>query len=125
MMSYWANFAYTGAPGTGRGGDLLEWTPWVGGSGNEPRYMVLDTEDGGGLRMESEVWTIAKVVAAVLEDPRLEEPKHRCGVLASLTWGDYIDADEYARVGSGLCRTLALDEYPWIDEGATATAGGG
>jgi len=125
MMSYWANFAYTGAPGTGRAGDLPDWTPWVGGSGDAPRYMVLDTPDDGGLRMESEVWTIEKVVASVLEDPRLEEPKHRCGVLASLTWWDYIDGDQYARAGGGLCRTLALDDYPWDDDAATTTAGGG
>jgi para-nitrobenzyl esterase len=28
MMSYWANFAYTGRPGRGRDGTLPEWRPW-------------------------------------------------------------------------------------------------
>src|SRR5690606_13891110 len=40
MMSYWAEFAYTGDPGRGRDGNEVPWLPW--GSGGKT-MIVLDT----------------------------------------------------------------------------------
>ena len=52
MMSYWAEFAHTGAPGRGRGGDQLAWTPWENGA-DTPRLLVFDTPGDGGIRVSS------------------------------------------------------------------------
>ncbi|HEY8493152.1 MAG TPA: carboxylesterase family protein [Myxococcota bacterium] len=115
MQSYWTQFAATGAPGRGRRGELPEWTPWDDGSELAPKYAVLDTPAGGGPRMASETWTIERVVSEVLADPRLAEPRARCGVLRALAlWGN-LPREEYARVGDGVCAPYAFDAYPWRD----------
>jgi para-nitrobenzyl esterase len=123
MRSYWSQFAYTGAPGRGREGDLPEWSAWDDASADAPRYLVLDTEEDGGLRMSSDVWTIERVVAEVLSDERLTDARDRCRVLYDLSDGDYIDRRQYATAGGGACRSLAFDDYPWEDA-PTAASGG-
>jgi para-nitrobenzyl esterase len=115
MMSYWAEFAYHGSPGRGRAGDLPEWSAWDPSSGSAPKYAVLDTPEGGGIRMASETWTMDKVVAEVLEDPRLSRTRDRCGVLYALARWEDMSRDEYAAAGGGVCRDYALDAYPWTD----------
>ncbi len=124
MRSYWTQFAYTGSPGRGREGDLPEWSAWDDASDEAPRYMVLDTEDGGGLRMSNDIWTVERVVAEVLRDERLSDARDRCRVLHGLTDWDYIDRHEYAAAGGGACRSFAYEDYPW-DDPATAVGGGG
>ena len=59
MMSYWAEFASTGAPGRGRGGKLPEWTPWDESAPDGERFMVFDSEADGGLRMSADAMTSA------------------------------------------------------------------
>jgi hypothetical protein len=80
MMSYCAEFAYSGAPGRGRNGDLPEWTAWNPDPAG-PKYLVLDTPEGGGLRMASETLTVERAVAGLLADPRFVEARRRCAVL--------------------------------------------
>ena len=55
MMSYWAQFAQAGAPGRGRRGELPEWKAWSDAAPDAPRYIVLDTPAGGGIRMETDL----------------------------------------------------------------------
>ena len=118
MMSYWTEFAYRGSPGRGREGELPEWKPWDP-TPDAPKYAVLDTPEGGGIRMASETWTLERVVADVLADPRLARARDRCGVLHALArWEDLSRAD-YATVGNGACRDFAFDAYPWTDVAAT------
>jgi para-nitrobenzyl esterase len=120
MMSYWAEFAYVGSPGRGRAGDLPEWTAWDPSSEAAPKYAVLDTPEGGGIRMASETWTLEKVVADVLADPRLARPRDRCGVLYALARWEDLSREAYAAAGGGVCRAYALDAYPWTDLAAAA-----
>ena len=54
MMSYWAEFARSGAPGRGGRGDLPLWTAWNSADGGD-KFIVLDTEQGGGVRMSRDV----------------------------------------------------------------------
>ena len=115
MMSYWAEFAYSGAPGRGRRGDLPEWQAWDESTPSAPRYAVLDTPAGGGVRMASETWDIERVLAKLLADPRLAAARDRCGVLHALAAWDYVSRDAYASAGGGVCRDLAFDAYPWTD----------
>jgi para-nitrobenzyl esterase len=82
MRSYWTSFAATGRPGRGEGGTLPEWSAWDPSEGGH-KFMHLDSEAGGGLRMGSEPVTVAGVLAAVAADPRLATPKARCWATTS------------------------------------------
>jgi para-nitrobenzyl esterase len=76
VSSYWAQFAYTGAPGRGRAGNLPEWTAWNGDEG-AGKFIVLDTPAGGGPRMENKAVTKESLLAQLASDPRLDD-KLRC-----------------------------------------------
>jgi para-nitrobenzyl esterase len=119
MMSYWAQFAASGSPGRGRRGDLPEWSAWDASSPEAPKYALLDTPAGGGVRMASETWTLDRVVAEVLADPRLTDARKRCQVLRTLALWDYLEIDDYAKVGDGACSAYAFDAYPWGRMAAT------
>jgi para-nitrobenzyl esterase len=109
MMSYWTAFAYDGAPGRGRGGDLTEWKAWDSAPGAD-KFMILDTEAGGGTRMSQEAVSSPEVVAAVSTDPRFETPKERCTVLRSLTkWWKALPPEQYA----SSCADYPIDAFPW------------
>ena len=69
MMSYWAAFARDGRPGRGTAGDVIEWTAWEPEGAS--KFIVLDTAEGGGLRMASDVTQATEVVALIESDPRL------------------------------------------------------
>lgn len=79
MMSYWAEFARSGSPGRGNQRELPEWTAWDPSSAEAPKFMILDTPAGGGLRMSSEVVTAETLIAQVESDPRLGSGEARCG----------------------------------------------
>ncbi len=85
MMSYWVNFAATGAPGRGVKGDLPEWKAWSNASGAE-RIMLLDSPAGGGARMSNDLETRDRITTDLLADPRLKTPARRCTVLARTAW---------------------------------------
>ena len=115
MMSYWTEFAYAGDPGQGRHGDLPHWLPWDDSHPEAHRYVILDSESDGGVRMGSEPVTVAQVLAAVAGDPRLRTPHERCIVyreLAHWSWDRDFDRDEYAR----LCRDFPYERHPWREE---------
>jgi len=87
MMSYWAAFAKNGDPGRGLDGTLPAWTAWDDSTATAPKYVLLATPKGGGIRMTNEIETPEKVVAAVDADPRLVTPAERCEVLRVLATG--------------------------------------
>jgi len=72
MMSYWAEFAYSGSPGRGRDGTLPEWRPWARSpvpeldGGAAETFLVLDTQAGGGIRMSADASTPADVLRAMM-----------------------------------------------------------
>lgn len=97
MMSYWANFARTGSPGRGTKGDLPEWKAWDPSSVDAPKYAVLDTAEGGGIRLATETETPESVVARVSTDPRFDTPEKRCQMLAVLAERSrFFTKDQYA-----------------------------
>jgi para-nitrobenzyl esterase len=113
MMSYWANFAWTGDPGRGRGEDLPAWTAWDGRPGGH-KYMILDTADGGGVRMGSEPVTVESVVAAVDADPRLASQRERCWVYHEMArWSRGFGESDYRGAGREGCAAFPFDEFPW------------
>jgi para-nitrobenzyl esterase len=110
MMSYWAQFAITGDPGRGVHGRLPHWTPWDDSSPTAPRFILLDTEAGGGLRMSSDSVSRAGVIDSVAEDPRFESWAERCEVYRGFVeWGNRMSREQYERVSDGACRAHPLE----------------
>jgi para-nitrobenzyl esterase len=68
MSSYWAEFAYNGSPGKGRDGSQPEWRAWNEERG-EGKFVMLDSEQGGGIRMNNEAVTFAALKRRLLSDP--------------------------------------------------------
>jgi para-nitrobenzyl esterase len=86
MMSYWARFAAAGDPGSGARGELPRWQPFDPAPG-APKFLRLDTPEGGGIAMADELVTVERVLADLEGDPRLAAPGRRCEALeAAAGW---------------------------------------
>ena len=68
MMSYWAEFARSGRPGTGGPIGAVEWTAW---NPDGEKFIVLDTPAAGGSHMSADATDPAEVIALLSDDPRL------------------------------------------------------
>ena len=101
MMSYWAQFAHAGDPGSGREGDQPRWLPW-GSDGKTS--MVLDTPQDRGIRMMEDKVTRKSVLQLLATDPAIPDQRTRCRLyLAAFGWGGEFDAREYANLGGEGC----------------------
>ena len=69
MMSYWAQFAYSGDPGKGRSNDLPQWKAWS----DKEKYMILDSEEDQGLLMVNDEVTVNSIFNDLSSDQRLSE----------------------------------------------------
>ena len=99
MMSYWAEFAYSRDPGTGRRGELPRWTAWDPRAGAD-KFVILDTPSGGGPRMSTEFVTGDRVLAELRADPLLQGTELRCEVLGAIDrWPQPVDDTDYAGFG--------------------------
>ena len=107
MTSYWTQFASQGDPGKGRRGEQPHWRAWVSSSSASPRFIVLDTPQDGGVRMEGDYQTTARVVARVLADERFEDGE-RCEQLSQLL-------DENPRFGPADYAATNCDELATAD----------
>ncbi len=83
MMSYWAEFAWTGAPGSGRAGEQPPWPSWDATRPEAAKYLVLDTAADGGIRMASETEDVDALFDELTADPALDA-EERCGIFAQL-----------------------------------------
>ncbi|HYD50504.1 MAG TPA: carboxylesterase family protein [Terriglobales bacterium] len=107
MMSYWAEFAYSGDPGRGRDGELPQWPKWAG---NTATFVVFDTDAGGGVRTTSGLLTKATVIAAVDNDPRLSDQRQRCRIFQALTTKSRaLTPEEYVTAGRQGCAEYPLE----------------
>jgi para-nitrobenzyl esterase len=110
MMSYWGQFAWMGDPGHGSSGRLPRWLPWDDSSPRAPRYLLLDTMAGGGIRMSSESVTREDVIARVAKDERFQDASERCAIYREFVERSAsMPAEDYERVGDGECREFPLD----------------
>lgn len=108
MMSYWAEFAYTGRPGRGREGRLPEWRSWRA-SGAEAAFIVFDTPEGGGIRMSGDRVSAESVIAAVDAEDTLARAD-KCQVYFNLfRHSEDWDEDAFRRMGRGGCRDFPID----------------
>ncbi len=81
MQSYWAAFARDGAPGRGARGEQPAWTAWDDAGA---KYAVLDTPEGGGIRMSAETESLDELVAAIAGDTSYADATQRCAQLAGV-----------------------------------------
>lgn len=91
MMSYWAEFAYSGRPANGRDGELPGWTTW---QAEGEHIMLLDTENDGGVRMANIPMQIEDVKQRLLTDEAFSK-KERCEAYLKLFLNGYMITDAY------------------------------
>lgn len=109
MMTYWATFAAHGVPTAGGDDVLPEWLPW---HPQHPRFLVLDTAGGGGIRMVSGGETRDGLLEKLARDSRFVSSRERCTVYRYLVeWGRAFTPAEYAARPE--CRDFPLDRFPW------------
>ena len=103
MMSYWAEFAYSGNPGRGRSKDLPEWTPWSNQEGQH-KMIVFDTADDNGIRMSPEHVTFQKLVSRIESDETLATQEEKCRMFAKMFHGRFEwDSTAYNSLGERGC----------------------
>jgi para-nitrobenzyl esterase len=102
MQSYWAEFARSGKPGRGGKGDLPDWTAWDEAG---DKYLVLDTEDDGGIRMSRETETLSELIAAIEADATYADAAARCAALAGIQRSApaAFTAAQFAAAAGGSC----------------------
>ncbi len=94
MMSYWAQFARTGNPGRGRDGVLPEWTAWSPNA-DADKFIVLDTAQGGGIRMSTGSVTQDRVGQLAASDASLLLREDRCAILSEvMQWSSWQGTDD-------------------------------
>jgi len=103
MRSYWAEFAYTGNPGTGRNHKLPVWKTWDNGNDSALRLMVFDTASDSGVRMDSERLSTAHLKTRFLADTSYSLQQDYCAAYRQMFTGADFDVQEYEQLGSGGC----------------------
>jgi para-nitrobenzyl esterase len=103
MMSYWTEFAHTGAPGRGRSGHEVAWTAWQNDDAHVLRLMILDTEIDRGIRMSSERVTMADLKARFLTDASYTDQEKYCEDYKTLFQREHFVQSEYENLGNGGC----------------------
>ncbi len=104
MMSYWAEFAYSGAPGSGREGNGVHWTAWENDGAATERTIVFDTESDGGVRMTSDRLGMAAIKRRFRNDTTFASDDEKCAAYRTL-FREAFDATEYATLVPSGCRT--------------------
>lgn len=113
MMTYWANFARTGAPSpSGGGGSAPHWERWRDG-----QFVVLDTQAGGGIRMSRETQSWEEIAAYVKGAEAIAATREKCLLLhAAAGWDHGAKKERYAAMGEGLCSAFPFDGHPWGED---------
>ena len=97
LMSYWGAFAYAGDPGRGRSGQAPLWLPWSNDV-DAPRLLLLDSASDGGVRMSSDLVTVAGLRRRLAADQRFSDSA-RCAFARRLSLGARSVGSDF----SGLC----------------------
>ncbi len=102
LRDYWAGFAYSGQPGSGRSSGQPAWPRW---SSTEPQVMFLDGPDGGGIRAAPLRLTVEDVQDQLAADEVLPE-RLRCALYVDLYLdnnglSELFSARDYQALGCG------------------------
>ena len=101
IMDYWGQFAHTGNPGQGRSGEQERWSQWRDQGNN---LMVLETPEGGGVRMAEIRTNVSEIKARIPTDEILVTQEQKCEAFAFLFLHSYMATDfwnpqEYQELG--------------------------
>ena len=111
MMSYWAEFAYTGTPGRGRAQGLPLWRAWREAEDGEGEFIVFDTPDGGGIRMSSQTVSRQDVIDAVDGEDSLAQAE-KCRVFFDLfRHSEDWSPATYREMGRVGCRDHPFEDF--------------
>ena len=103
MSSYWAEFAYNGAPGRARDGTQAEWEPWNESPG-QGKFVMLDSERGGGIRMNNEAVTFAVLKRRLLQDTSFPNAAAKSKIYDCLFKdSEYWEEEEFVALGAEVC----------------------
>jgi|TARA_Y100000310_G_scaffold27080_1_gene25774 para-nitrobenzyl esterase len=103
IMSYWAEFAYEGNPGSGRFGEQVEWTAWQNGDRDVLRLLVLDSEMDAGIRMSPYWLTMADIKTRFLKDRSFATQQEYCAAYKFIFPGKDFVQSEYESLGTSGC----------------------
>jgi para-nitrobenzyl esterase len=116
MLSYWAQFAYTGDPGKGRSNDLPQWKAWS----DEEKYLILDSDEDQGLVMVDNEVTVNSIYNELTNDQRFTQ-EEKCQSLFAMSYsGDEFPIELFDSYSDGYCLTL---DYSDILETMNPTLG--
>ena len=118
MMSYWAEFAYTGNPGRGRSGNLPLWSEWSEASADSPKFIIFDTDADNGIRMSSASLTKENLMASIAMDPDIKDLQHKCELVDIAIQYDDLEEPAYLKeFDDGLCSNIDPAEWRgfWYD----------
>jgi para-nitrobenzyl esterase len=104
IMSYWAEFSYTGRPERGRSEELPPWHSWDT-SDCARNFILLDLESRDGLSMSSQNFITEAILYRLKTDPRFENIYDRNSFFFDLTKiaaaFALLDATDYAPFPDG------------------------
>ena len=116
MSSYWAEFAYDGRPGRGRGGDLPEWIAW---SDPGVEFMIFDSGKSAALHMDTQAVTKQSLQQRLLQDRAngiISGEKDLCRWFAQLFLYSRVreyrrSLEEYKKFGSAGCSAYPSEQF--------------
>ena len=108
MQSYWSEFALNGDPGSGRDGNE---TPWLAWGMDGQRAIILDTVDGGGIRMMADEVTRESIKAELAADATVADARERCELYVTNFGWPELDRDEYDSFGPDGCAQFDPSEF--------------
>ncbi len=112
MSSYWAEFAYSGAPRKGRDGEQPEWLPWDNSPAEGDKFIIFDTPSDGGIRMSSDTIGLEEVRDRLLTETGFRNQEEHCEIYAiALADSELWDDEEYASLGREGCRNYPKHTY--------------
>lgn len=110
MSSYWAEFAYTGDPGTGRSGTEVAWTAWDPSAPENDKFIIFDTSADAGIRMSPDAITLDSLYADLLAETGFTTQEQHCGMYVQLFRGTPLwDDDDYLNLGTEGCAAYPAD----------------
>jgi para-nitrobenzyl esterase len=110
MSSYWAQFAYSGFPGRGRGGKEIEWKTWDN-SPESDKFIIFDTSEGGGIRMSSNAITRRILKKRILAETGFTSREKHCETYVKIFRNTELwDGKEYENLGEG-CGKYPAEQF--------------
>jgi para-nitrobenzyl esterase len=96
MRSYWANFAYTGNPGSGQSNNLIAWNNWDSSDNIVPRILIIDTDN---IRMQADKLSMTGLKQQFLAEDFSNNPEGACDLYARVFGGEEYLQSEYENMG--------------------------